>query len=85
MVTNPARTRPRDSYFPVTKNLTILPNTVIPRVMAVTMARKTARARVNLKTRKKRGINIAQRIMVRQPVAKSFDSSIEEVLSVFRF
>jgi hypothetical protein len=53
--------------------------------MAVTIARKTARTSVNLKTRKKRGINIAQRTIVRQHVAKSFVSSMKVVLSVFSF
>jgi hypothetical protein len=73
------------TYFPVIKNLTILPNTVIPRIMAVIMARKAARAKVNLKARIKRGVSIAQRSIVRHPVAKSFASSIGEVLSVFSF
>jgi hypothetical protein len=53
--------------------------------MPVTIARKTARKRVNLKTRKKRGIKIAHRIIVRQPVARSFDSNIRVVLPVFPF
>jgi hypothetical protein len=63
-------------YFFVTKSLTILPKIVTPKIMPVTIARKTARIRVNLKTRKKSGINIMQSIIVRQPVAKSFVSNI---------
>jgi hypothetical protein len=53
--------------------------------MPVTIARKIARKRVNLKTRKKRGIKIAHSIIVRQPVARSFDSSMRVVLPVFPF
>jgi hypothetical protein len=60
----------------VIKSLTILPKTVIPRIMPVTIARKTAKIRVNLKTRKKSGIKITQTIIVRQPVAKSFASNM---------
>jgi hypothetical protein len=71
------------SHFPVIKSLTILPTTVIPKIMPVASARKIAKNRVSLKTRKKRGINIAHSIIVRQPVAKSFASSIKVVLSVF--
>lgn len=63
------------------KNLTILPTTVIPRIMPVMIARKMAKIRVNLKTRKKRGIKITHTIIVRQPVAKSFASNIKVVLS----
>jgi hypothetical protein len=69
----------------VIKSLTILPTTVIPKIMPVAIARKTARKRVNLKTRKKRGINSAQSSMVRQPVAKSFVSNITVVLSPVPF
>jgi hypothetical protein len=69
----------------VIKSLTILPTTVIPKITPVASARKIAKKRVSLKTRKKRGINIAQSIIVRQPVAKSFASSIKVVLSVFPF
>jgi hypothetical protein len=66
----------REYYFPVIKSLTILPTIVIPKIMPITIARKIARKRVNLKTRKKRGIKIAHNIIVRQPVAKSFASNI---------
>jgi hypothetical protein len=69
-------------YFPVRKNLTILPTRVIPRIMPLTIARKTARKRVSLKTRKKRGTKITQSSIVRQPVAKSFVSSMKVVLPV---
>jgi hypothetical protein len=64
----------------VIKNLTILPITVIPRIMPMTIARKTATIRVSLKTSKKRGNNIAQSSIVRQPVVKSFVSSMKVVL-----
>jgi hypothetical protein len=70
-------------YFPVIKSLTILPTTVIPKIIPVTIARKTAKTRVSLKTRKNRGIKIAQSIIVRQPVAKSFASNITVVLPAF--
>jgi hypothetical protein len=53
--------------------------------MPVTIARKIASIRVNLKTTRKRGINSAQSSIVRQPVAKSFVSSITGVLSLFQF
>jgi hypothetical protein len=46
--------------------------------MPVTIARKTAKKRVNLKIRKKRGTKTAHSIIVRQPVAKSFASNIKE-------
>lgn len=65
------------------KSLTILPKTVIPRIMPVTIARKTAKTRVNLKTRKKSGIKMTHSIIVKQPVAKSFVSNIRVVLPVF--
>jgi hypothetical protein len=71
--------------FPVIKSLTILPKTVIPRIMPRTIARRMARTRVNLKTRKKRGNKITQSMIVRQPVAKSFVSNIRIVLPVFPF
>jgi hypothetical protein len=65
------------------KSLTILPNTVIPRIMPVAIAKMTANIRVSLKTRRKSGTNKAQRSIVRQPVAKSFASSMKVVLPVF--
>ena len=58
------------------KSLTILPKIVIPKIMPVTIARKIAKIRVNLKTRKKSGIKITHNITVRQPVAKSLASNI---------
>jgi hypothetical protein len=64
----------------VIKSLTILPKRVIPRIMPVTIARKMARTRVNLKTRKKRGTKTTHSIIVRQPVAKSLASIIGVVL-----
>jgi hypothetical protein len=64
----------------VIKSLTILPTIVTPRIMPVTIARKTAKIRVNLKTRKKSGINTTQSSIVRQPVAKSLASNIGESL-----
>ncbi len=67
------------------KSLTILPKIVIPKIMPITIARKTARARVNLKTIKKRGNKTTHTIIVRQPVAKSFASNMRRVLSFFRF
>ncbi|NTW57807.1 MAG: hypothetical protein HGB21_00635 [Nitrospirae bacterium] len=67
------------------KSLTILPTTVIPKIMPVASARKIAKKSVSLKTRKKRGINSAQSSMVRQPVAKSFVSNITAVLSAFPY
>jgi hypothetical protein len=67
-------------HFPVMKSLTILPKTVIPRIMPMTIAKKTAKTRVNLKTTKKSGNNTMQSMIVRQPVVKSFDSSIGAVL-----
>jgi hypothetical protein len=70
-------------HFPVMKSLTILPKTVIPRIMPVTIARRTAKTRVSLKTTKKSGTKITQSIIVRQPVAKSFVSNIRVVLPVF--
>jgi hypothetical protein len=69
----------------VIKSLTILPKIVIPRIVPVTIARKIARKRVNLKTRKKRGTKTAHNSIVRQPVAKSFASNIKVVLPVFPF
>jgi hypothetical protein len=57
----------------------------MPKIMPVTIARKIARKRVNLKTRKKRGTKTAHSIIVRQPVAKSFASNIKVVLPVFPF
>jgi hypothetical protein len=60
----------------VKKNLTILPKRVIPRIMPITIAKKTAKKRVNLKTRKKRGTKTTHSIIVRQPVAKSLASII---------
>jgi len=57
-------------------SLTILPKIVIPKIILITIARKIAKIRVNLKTRKKSGIKITQSIIVRQPVAKSFVSNI---------
>jgi hypothetical protein len=69
----------------VIKNLTILPKRVIPRIMPITIARKTARTRVNLKTRKKRGNKTTQSIIVRQPVAKSLVSNMGILLPVFPF
>jgi hypothetical protein len=71
--------KPRD-HFPVIKNRTILPKRVIPRTMPVTIARKMARTRVNLKTRKKRGTKTTHSSIVRQPVAKSFVSTIRVIL-----
>jgi hypothetical protein len=53
--------------------------------MPVTIARKMAKIRVNLKTRKKRGIKTTHSIIVRQPVAKSFASNMRIVLPVFPF
>ncbi len=64
-------------HFPVKKSLTILPKTVIPKIMPVMIARKTARKRVNLKTRKKRGTKTAHNSIDRQPITKSFASSIK--------
>jgi hypothetical protein len=64
----------------VIKSLTILPKRVIPRIMPITIARKIARTRVSLKTRKKRGNKTTHRIIVRQPVAKSLVSTIGVVL-----
>jgi len=69
-------------HFPVIKNLTILPTSVIPKIMPVKIARKMAIISVSLKTRKKRGIKTTHSINVRQPVAKSFVSNIKVVLSV---
>ena len=57
-------------------SLTILPKIVIPKIILIIIARKIAKIRVNLKTRKKSGINITHSIIVRQPVAKSFVSNI---------
>jgi hypothetical protein len=71
--------------FFVNKSLTILPKIVIPKIMPVTIARKIARKRVNLKTRKKRGKRSAQTMIVRQPVAKSLVSNIQVLLPVFPF
>lgn len=62
------------------KSLTILPKKAIPKMMPVTMARKTARTRVNLNARKKRGIRTIQSTIVRQPVAKSFASNMGQSL-----
>jgi hypothetical protein len=58
------------------KSLTILPKIVIPKIMPVIIARRIAKIRVSLKTRKKSGIKITHSIIVRQPVAKSFASNI---------
>jgi hypothetical protein len=55
---------------------------VIPRITPVTIARRMAKKRVSLKTRKKSGTKIAQSRIVRQPVAKSLDSSMKAVLPV---
>jgi hypothetical protein len=60
----------------VIKSLTILPKIVIPKIIPVIIARRTANNRVNLKTSKKRGNRTIHKIIVRQPVAKSFDSNI---------
>ncbi len=38
-------------HFPVIKSLTILPKIVIPKMSPIGIARKTAKIRVNLKTR----------------------------------
>jgi hypothetical protein len=48
----------------------------IPRIIPMSIARKIAKTRVSLKTRKKIGNKIMHSIIVRQPVAKSFVSSI---------
>ena len=48
----------------------------MPKTTPVTIARKTAKMRVNLKTRKKSGTKTTQRIIVRQPAAKSLASNI---------
>jgi hypothetical protein len=53
--------------------------------MPITIARKTARTRVNLKTRKKRGNKTTHSIIVKQPVAKSFVSNIGIVLPFLPF
>jgi hypothetical protein len=45
-------------------------------MMAITIARKIANTRVNLKTKKKRGNKTTHSIIVRQPVAKSLISNI---------
>jgi len=63
-------------YLPVIKYLTILPKMVIPRTMLIGIARRTANNKVNLKTRKKRGIRTTHTISVKHPVAKSFVSNI---------
>lgn len=49
---------------------------VMPRIMPTTIAAKIAKNKVNLKTRKNRGNNATHRIIVKQPVAKSFASNI---------
>ena len=54
----------------------ILPRTVIPRTMLIGIANRIAKKRVNLKTRKKRGMRTTHTISVRHPVAKSFVSNI---------
>jgi hypothetical protein len=64
-------------------SLTILPRSVIPRMIPISIAKKTARKRVNLKTRKNRGNKTTQSMIVRQPVAKSFASTMRMVLSVY--
>jgi hypothetical protein len=63
-------------HFPVKRSLTILPKSVIPRIMPIAIARMIANRSVNLKTRKKRGNKMTQRMIVKQPVAKSFVSII---------
>ena len=63
-------------YFPVMKYLTILPKRVIPKMIPITIARMIAKNRVSLKKRKKSGTKTMQRIIVRQPVAKSLVSNI---------
>lgn len=72
-------------HFPVIKSLTILPKTVIPKIMPIIIARKMARTRVNLKTRKKSGNKTTHSIIVRQPVAKSFASNMRIVPPVLPF
>jgi hypothetical protein len=57
-------------------SLTILPKIVIPKIIPVIIARRIANNRVSLKTRKKRGNRTIHKIIVRQPVAKSFVSNI---------
>jgi hypothetical protein len=64
----------------VKKNLTILPKIVIPRIMPRITAKNTAKTIVSLNTRKKRGKRITHRIIVKQPVAKSFASIINPYL-----
>jgi hypothetical protein len=49
---------------------------VIPKIIPVNIARRIAKKRVNLKTRKKSGNRTIHKIIVRHPVAKSFVSNI---------
>jgi hypothetical protein len=72
-------------HFPVMNILTILPKIVIPKIMPVTIARKIAKNRVNLKSRKKRGNKIMHNIIVKQPVAKSFVSNMRAAPCLFPF
>jgi hypothetical protein len=49
---------------------------VIPKTMLIRIARRIAKNKVNLKTRKKSGMRTTHTISVKHPVAKSFVSNI---------
>jgi hypothetical protein len=66
-----------DHNFFEKRSLTILPNTVIPKIRPIIIPRGIAIKSVNLKTTYMTGMRTAHAIMVRHPVAKSFASNIE--------